>query len=52
MYRLAANEHIWVNEIWDKIELKMKETLKRNSGKIPYFTKDGRFDNKYAESPC
>lgn len=52
MYILEENEQKWVNEIWGKIEEKMQETVKRNSGKIPYFAKGGKFDDKFSEFPC
>lgn len=41
----------WIKETWQKIESKMRKTVERNRGIIPYTTKNGRFVNKYAEDP-
>lgn len=52
MYRLTEEEQQWISKIWDKIDLKMEETVKRNCGKIPYFARNGIFDDKFSVDPC
>lgn len=42
----------WVEEVYQKILAKEEKVVKRNAGKIPYTTIDGRFDDKSIHEIC
>ena len=46
MKDLIAENKAWVDEIWEKIDHKLKLSVSRNKGKIPYTTVNGVYDNK------
>ena len=46
MRNLTGEEQKWVGSVLKKIEDKMVPVTERNLNKIPYTTKDGRFDDK------
>ena len=46
MKDLIAENKAWVDEIWGKIDHKLKLSVSRNKGKIPYTTVNGVYDDK------
>ena len=46
MSRISENDYKWLNEVWKKTDAKMTVCAKRNHDKIPYFAKDGIFDDR------
>ncbi len=48
MRNLTGEEQQWVRDVLKKIEDKMVPVTERNLNKIPYTTKDGKFDDKSA----
>ncbi len=52
MRRLTDTEKHWVEDTLKKIEKKMVPVTERNRDKIPYTTKNGRFDDKSIDDPC
>ena len=46
MSRLNPEEYKWIDNIWKKIDNKMEITAERAKNKIPYFAKDGVYDDR------
>ena len=46
------DEKIWLEQVSEKIKKKMLTVTEKSKGKVPYTTKDGVFDDRYAIDNC
>ena len=46
------DEKIWLEQVSEKIKKKMLPVTEKSKGKVPYTTKDGVFDDRYAIDNC
>ncbi len=51
MANIINDNKAWIDETWNKIDLKMKRSVPEMKGKIPYKTIDGKYDDMYANDP-
>ena len=43
---INEKDYKWIKDVWEKTDAKMTVCAKRNGKKIPYFAKDGVFDDR------
>lgn len=51
MHKLIEESKPWIDETWGKLDRKLKKIREASRDKIPYTTKNGIHDDRYADDP-